>query len=166
MNKGNISNKEYNNDISISIYRPRESINKNINIRQFDIPLSSIQNATYLNIPTPTESKMCNDCFYDNPIHHPQTYKTYQNKEYHYPNINIWNDLRGLTYYNPFDCINMKKQKIENIKNMNKQLVNGKFSGDFKKCQSLCDKKQEIKLVPTPLLFNNNSRLHKFNMPF
>ena len=118
---------------------PRNQFNCRLAQRYWDIPLD-IPRATHYNVPMGTH--YCDQLGY---LCHPQDYSTFHGS---YRNIPVESELLlNLDYYNPFDIPCDYQQKLSPA------LIKAQYSG-INRCQT------------TPKLWNNHSKLHKFNTPF
>lgn len=119
--------------------KPRNQFDCRLAQRYWDIP-TNIPRATPLN--TPIGTHYCDQLGF---MCHPQKYP---NKLYggSYPHVGVESNLLNLDYYNVYDNTCNLEQK------MDPRLVQQHF--------------QNIGCLPTPQLWRNHSKLHKYNMPF
>jgi hypothetical protein len=125
---------------------PRNSFNSRLADRYWQIP-TDIPMATPYNVPIGTH--LCDTLGY---ICHPQRYETFHKRgifKGKYPDTNVESQLYNLDYYNLYDTICNDENTY---KKMQPELIKEKYNGIPK-----CD------LMNPPRLFNNVSKLNKYN---
>ena len=116
---------------------PRNQFDDKLADRFWDIPID-IPKATHLN--TPIGTRYCDQMGF---ICHPQTYETFHPGTYR--NIQAESKLSlSLDYYNPYDVGACQQQKLS------QELIKKHYDG-----ASYC----------TPKMWNNHSKMHKYNRP-
>lgn len=119
--------------------KPRDQFDCRLAQRYWDIP-TAIPKAAHLN--TPIGTHYCDQLGF---VCHPQKYP---NKLHggNYRNVSAESRLFNLDYYNVYDTACNTTQKLD------PRLVRQHY--------------QNIGTLPTPQLWRNNTKLHKYNMPY